>query len=137
LIRTDSRGRQSYYGRWRIEGHHAQRRLGPVRAPGTRTGLTRAAAEAELRRQVEATTVVRSAGDRLTVAEAASEYIVEARRRGRKRSTLANIESETRVHLTPFLGAKSMQAVTRQDVRDLIAALERKGLASIHRRGGV
>ena len=128
-IRVDSRGRQSWYGRWRVEGHHAQRRLGPVRAPGTRTGLTRRAAEAELRRQLEATTSVRSVGDRLTIAEVAAEYINDARRRGRKRSTLANIDSETRIHLAPFLAGKSMQAVTRQDVRDLIAALERKGLA--------
>jgi len=129
LIRVDGRARESWYGRWRIVGKQTQRRLGPVRAPSTRVGLTRAQAEAELRRQMEATTSVRSVGDRLTIVEVAAEYIDDARRRGRKRSTLANIDSETRVHLAPFFAGKSMQAVTRQDVRDLIAALEQKGLA--------
>jgi integrase len=128
-VRVDGRARESWYGRWRIAGKQTQRRLGAVRAPGTRVGLTRSQAEAELRRQIETTTSVRSVGDRLTVAEVAAEYIDDARRRGRKRSTLSNIDSEARVHLAPFLGGKSMQAVTRQDVRDLIASLEQKGLA--------
>jgi integrase len=129
-IRTDGRGRESYYGRWRIAGKQTQRRLGAVRAPGTRAGLTVSQAEAELRRQMDETTSVRSVGDRLAITEAAAEYIADARRRGRKRSTLSNIESEVRVHLAPFLGKKSMQAVTRTDVRDLLAALEQKGLAA-------
>lgn len=129
IIRTDSRGRESWYGRWRVTGKQTQRRLGPVRQTGQRTGLTKQQAEAELRKQIETTTTVHSVGDRLTIGEATRAYIDEARRRGRKRTTLANIDSEIRVHVAPFIGSKSMHAVTREDVRELIGALERKGLS--------
>src|SRR4051812_36953343 len=40
----------SYYGRWlTATGGHANRRLGPVRLPGTSSGLTRKQAERRLR----------------------------------------------------------------------------------------
>jgi hypothetical protein len=40
----------SYYGRWTtIAGTHANRRLGPVRRPGSSTGLMRSQAEKRLR----------------------------------------------------------------------------------------
>jgi hypothetical protein len=38
-----------YYGRWRIAGRQVMRKLGPVRRPGTRDGLTATMAEARLR----------------------------------------------------------------------------------------
>jgi hypothetical protein len=44
----------SFYGRWlTTEGGHANRRLGPVRRPGSRQGLTRAQAEKRLRELIE------------------------------------------------------------------------------------
>ena len=42
----------SYYGRWRIAGRRVNRRLGLVREPGTRDGMTKRAAEATLRRMI-------------------------------------------------------------------------------------
>jgi hypothetical protein len=50
-------------------------------------------------------------------------------RRGRKPSTRQNIESEVRVHLAPFLGDRSLDRITPEDIADLIANLEGKGLA--------
>jgi len=45
----------AYYGRWRtVDGRMLNRRLGKIRAPGTREGLTRSQAERELRRLQEA-----------------------------------------------------------------------------------
>jgi hypothetical protein len=38
-----------YYGKWRVGQRQVLRKLGPVRAPGTREGLTRTMAEAKLR----------------------------------------------------------------------------------------
>lgn len=46
---------------------------------------------------------------------------------GRKRATVVAVESETRVHLDPFFGSRSLESP--EDVADFIAALEAKGLA--------
>jgi integrase len=106
-----------------------KRRLGAVRQPGSRDGLTRAGAEAELRRLMGATTVARRPGERIDVAEVGRRYLAHAERAGRKPSTLRNVESELRVHLVPFLGGRSLDAVRPEDVADLVSALEVRGLA--------
>lgn len=103
-VRQDAAGRESWYGHWRQDGRQVKRRIGPKRAAGSREGLTRTQAERELQRRIETTQVKpRVTGDRKTVGEVASTYIAHAERRGRKRSTCANIESEVRVHLEPVL----------------------------------
>src|SRR3954468_12584631 len=49
--RADAAGRESWYGQWRTPGGgRVKRCIGPKRAEGTREGLTRPQAEAELRR---------------------------------------------------------------------------------------
>jgi integrase len=128
-IRADRQGRETWYGKWRSNGRQVKRRIGPKRLSGSREGLTRAQAEAELRRLIGVTQVKPTAGDRLTVEEVATRYVVHAERRGRKRSTCENIESEARVHLEPFFGARSLDSIESEDVLDLIATLEAKGLA--------
>jgi len=126
-VRTDRAGRESWYGHWRQNGRQVKRKIGPKRAPGSREGLTRRQAEGELRRLIESTQAKPRAGEALTIAEAATRYIVQAKRRGRKPSTLANIESEVRVHLEPFYGERSIDSITPEDVLDLVANLEGKG----------
>jgi hypothetical protein len=59
----------------------------------------------------------RAVGERITVDEVGRRYVAEAKRRGRKPSTCANIESEVRVHLGPFLRGKSLDAIEPLDVR--------------------
>jgi integrase len=76
-----------------------------------------------------ATAAARRPGERLDVAELGRRYLAHAERAGRKPSTLRNVESELRVHLAPFLGGRSLDAVRPEDVADLVAALEGKGLA--------
>jgi hypothetical protein len=39
-VRTDARGRESWYGKWYIGFRRTQRRIGPKRKPSTRDGLT-------------------------------------------------------------------------------------------------
>jgi hypothetical protein len=51
-VRTDKTGRETYYGIWWVNGKQVQRRLGPKRVEGTRQGLTKSQAEAELRRLI-------------------------------------------------------------------------------------
>jgi hypothetical protein len=67
--------------------------------------------------------------ERLDLAEVSRRYVREAKRRGRKPSTCANIESEARVHLEPFFAGKRMDAIGKEDVEELLAMLEGKNLA--------
>lgn len=134
-VRLDANGRETYYGSWYANGRRVKRRIGPKRPRGERTGLTRAQAEAELRRLIAETQVRAEVGERLTVAEVAARYIAHAQRRGRKKSTCENVESVQRVHLTPFFGERTLDAIEPEDVIDLVALLERKGRAPATVRG--
>jgi hypothetical protein len=42
--------RNAWYGQWRVRDRIASRKLGPVRVPGSRDGLTKTMAEARLRK---------------------------------------------------------------------------------------
>jgi integrase len=126
-VRTDSAGRETWYGHWRQNGRQVKRKIGPKRVAGGREGLTRSQAEKALRRLLDATEVKPRSGEALTISEAARRYVVSAQRRGRKRSTCANIESETRVHLEPFFRERSIDSIEAADVHDLISVLEGKG----------
>jgi integrase len=128
-VREDATGRETFYGQWHSNGRRVKRRIGAKRADGSRNGLTRAQAEAELRRLIAETVPTARLGERLTVAEVASHYIAHAERQGRKPSTLGNIESEVRVHLAPFFRERSLDAITPEDVHDFVGALERKSLS--------
>jgi integrase len=129
-VRTDRAGHQTWYGNWRSSGRQIKRKIGPKRADGARDGLTRTQAEAELRRLIGGTAPVpRQAGEKLDVAEFCRRYLIYAERRGRGRSTRVNIESGVRVHLAPFFGGRALGAIRREDVADLVAELEGKGLA--------
>jgi hypothetical protein len=55
-----------WYGHWRADGAQLKRRIGPKRAAGSRDGLTRTQAEAELRRLIRETVPTRiAAGEAL------------------------------------------------------------------------
>lgn len=127
--KTDSNGRETWYGHWRANGRQVKRRLGPKRREGSTDGLTKTQAETRLRRLIVETKTVRPAAERLSVEDVAHRYLVHAERHGRKPSTLANIESEVRVHLMQFFGGRSLDAIRPEDVLDLVAVMEAKGPA--------
>lgn len=130
FTRTDAAGLEVYYGKWRAGGRQIKRRIGPKRQAGSRLGLTRSQAEAELRRLIaEVRVAPQAAGERLTVMEVSSRYISHIKRQGRKLSTQQDVASDVRVHLEPFLRDRSLDSVTAPDVYDLIGVLEGKGLA--------
>jgi hypothetical protein len=98
----------SWYGRWRIAGRRVNRRLGPVRKPGTREGLTRPQAERELRRRMEQEHAMATTTGRLTVAETGERLIDHLEALGRKRSTVEGYRSALAVHLAPFFRDKPL-----------------------------
>jgi integrase len=73
-------------------------------------------------------------GHSLTVAAAGERHQCHLKRAGRKRSTIVAVESALRIQLVPFFTDKPLDMIRHQDVVDLVAGLEGKGLSpkSIH-----
>ena len=116
-VRAGTDGSETWYGLWRANGRRVKRRIGPKRQPGSSDGLTRTQAEAKLRRLIDETEVAPPAGERgVTIQTVVDRYLADAERRGRKRATRQNIESEARVHLIPHFGAKAVATITPEDV---------------------
>jgi integrase len=116
----------TWYGQWWTpDGRRPKRKIGVARQPGSREGLTRTQAEAKLReKRAEIQITPRASGERLDVAQVGRRYRLHIERKGRKRSTVQNVESEVRVHLAPFFAGRAMDAITTEDVIDLVLLLE-------------
>jgi integrase len=128
-IRSDSAGREAYYGSWWSNGRRVNRKLGPKRARGSREGLTAAQAEAELRRLMRD---VQSAPpiDRLDVSEVGQRYLAHLKALGRKRSTLTAVEMALRVWIEPHLGGRALARVRPEDVEDMMRAMVAAGVGA-------
>jgi len=119
----------AYYGKWRVHGRQVRRKLGPRRLPGTRTGLTRAQAEARLRELMAETTLPASA-ERLTFEEMGRRYVQHLEEvMQRKRTTIQDYRIILLRHLGPFFGSTEASQLTADDVGRYIAAKRRSGLA--------
>jgi hypothetical protein len=115
MLRVDRTGREVWVGKWRSNGRQVKRRIGAKRGGAAKDGYTRTEAEKELRRLMGEVRATSTVGELLTVQEVGDRYRVHAERRGRKRSTLKNIESEVRVHLAPFFGSRSFDSIRSED----------------------
>src|SRR4051812_28492437 len=81
----------NYYGRgYTTAGGRANRKLGPVRRPGTASGLTRAQAEKRLREMMSARHVVRD--PTRTVATAGQALLDQLEAKGCARSHIETVE---------------------------------------------
>jgi hypothetical protein len=90
-----------------------------MRVEGSRDGLTRSQAEAELRRLIAETKPARiTAGDALTMAELGRRYLANLERQSRKKATTTAVESILRVWLEPFFAERDLRRITAQDVPD-------------------
>ena len=85
-VRRDGTGRESWYGHWRHNGRQVKRKIGLKRGAGSREGLTRSQAEAELRQKIREVDP-KQVGEIITVEEVSTLYIARAKRRGRKSAT--------------------------------------------------
>ena len=122
-------GAETWYGQRRVGAKLVKRRLGAKRRPGERTGMTKAQAERELRRLIDAEVAV-ATHSRLDVDEAGERYLAHLCAMGRKRSTLMDYESTLRVHLAPFFGTTALHRIEPRDVERFIAAKAREGRAT-------
>jgi excisionase family DNA binding protein len=126
--RADANGRESWYGRWRAGERRRNQRLGPKRSPGERDGLTRAQAERELQRRIEADRPDPRAST-ISVKEARERLIAHLESLGRKRSTVGDYRSFLRVQLAPFFGDAPLSEIDASEVERFIVAKRSEGKA--------
>jgi integrase len=112
----------AWYGRWRTsDGRRLNRRLGPVREPGSAEGLTRSEAERVFRkaREAEEATPRPQVASRVTVQDAGDSLRRKLAMEGARKSYREGCESMQRVHIVPGLGNAPVHKVDRQSVEAL------------------
>jgi integrase len=119
----------SWVGLWYgPDGRRIKRRIGRVRSPGSRDGLTKAQAESEFRRLREFEGAAAAASGRVTMEEAGAALSRSLEARGRKKSHRLTVASDLRNHIAPFFGAKDLSRIAPDDIERYIA-VKRKTLA--------
>ncbi len=130
-IRQTNRDGPVYYAQWWLTAtSKASRRLGPVRQPGSKTGLTQNMAEAKLRQLMAETPAPAEPehGTGIRFPEAGRRYLTHLKRQGRKKSTLTAVESCLRVWAVPHL-TRPLDRVTYDDIEMLVTRMEERGLS--------
>src|SRR3954447_8782821 len=80
----------AYYGRWLTPNGRTNRKLGPVRLPGTASGLTRRQAEQRLRELMSEAVVVTDVA--VTIGIAGRAFIDALEAKGRAKSHIQTVE---------------------------------------------
>lgn len=123
-----SGGRETWYGRWYVGRRRVQRRIGPKRQLGGKAGLTKAEAEAELRRMRLATEEAPPPEMTVMVDEAAQHLMRHLEAIDRSPSTLATYRSLFKNHLQWGTEDVPLERFKRRDVEELDREMRRKGL---------
>jgi integrase len=116
-----------WYGRWYVNGQRVKRKLGPARAPGGKTGMTRVMAEREMRRRMETDTAAPSVADRITVQDVGERLLEHLEALGRKRTTINAYTAALTAHISPALGSLALARVEPADIERYIAHDRRAG----------
>ena len=121
------------YGRWRaLGGRYVNRRLGKVRGRGDQEGLSKREADRLLRKlmEAEAARPAPSAEERpRSVEEVADALRDRLSIQGARLSYRQGCESMQRVHVSPALGKRKVDAVSTQDVERLARAMLARGVS--------
>ena len=123
----------SYYARWRTYGGRLlNRKVGPVRAPGARDGLTRSEAEKEFRRMQAAEEQAprpNRAAPSATLADVSAALRRQLQLRGSRPSYLENCESMDRIHISPVVGTMPVVDIWPADVEAVAQRMLSQGLS--------
>lgn len=122
---------KSWIGSWYgPDGRKIRRKVGSVRTPGERDGLTKAQAEERFRRMRDDERPARASElERVTIEQAGEELRRRLEARGRKKSHKMTVESDLRNHIAPFFGNSDLAKIEPEDIERYIAA-KRKTLAT-------
>lgn len=123
-------GRETWYGRWYIGDKRVQRRIGPKRRHGDEAGLTKAEAEAELRRLRLATEESPAPETTVTVEQAFEHLLRRLEAAGRRPGTLATYRSLFENHIRWKLEETPLERVSGRDIEALDRVMRRKDLAA-------
>jgi integrase len=130
FVRSDAAGVESWYGSWWSDGRRVKRKLGAKRPAGSRDGLTRAQAEAEMRRRIEATQVVLN-GYGIELAEAGARYIAHLETvLERKPTTIQDYRIILKLHLVDYFEERSLASINAESVAGYLRFKRRQGVAS-------
>jgi integrase len=114
--------RGAWYGRWWIGSRYVKRKLGEIRQPGTREGLTRKQAEMALRRQMTEVRIVVTE-ERMTYQEAGDRHLHHLEHvKRRKPSTIQDYRIIHNKHLVPHFASKPVDRIAPRDVAAYIPA---------------
>jgi len=114
--------RGAWYGRWWIGTRYVKRKLGAIREPGSREGLTRKQAEMALRRLMTEVRVV-VPEERMTYQEAGERYLHHLENvKRRKPSTIQDYRIMHNKHLVPHFASKPIDRISPRDVAGYITA---------------
>lgn len=107
--------RGAWYGQWRVGGRVVKRRIGAMREPGSRDGLTRKQAESRLRRLIDEVRHV-APERRMTIEDAGDSYVHHIEHvMLRKPSTVQDYRCILRAHLIPYFGERDLSRITPED----------------------
>ena len=128
-VRSDSAGRETYYGRFYAHGRQARVKLGPKRNANTRDGLTRTAAERLLQKLIDEHRQLVPAADRVNLQQAGDRYLTHLEQvMHRKPSTIQDYRIILDRHLAPFFTGRTLERIDAQLVSDFLIAQQRRGL---------
>lgn len=115
--------RGSFYGKWRISARQVKRKLGPIRKPGSREGLTRTQAEKVLRRKMAEVRIV-IPEERITYQEVGDRYLHHLEHiKRRKDTTIQDYKIIHNKHFAPHFGEnKAVDAIGTSEIVSYIAA---------------
>lgn len=117
----------SWYATWWAGGRQIKRKVGPLRKPGTRDGMTKTQAEAKLRELI-ALTGPASPHERLSLTEAGRRYLQHLEQlKRRKPSTLQDYTIMLVSHFEPIFGNKDIRKITDEDVLAYMRNKSREG----------
>ena len=120
----------TWYARWyTAAGRYPHRKVGAARRPGSRDGLTRTQAEAQLRRMIDKDAMApsRPAGPAPGVEDLAAAFVARLEGLQRKRSHIETVQSHVRVHLAEFFGATPVDAIAEGDLEAFMGWMRRRG----------
>jgi integrase len=114
--------RGAWYGRWWVGKRYVKRKLGEIRQPGSREGLTKKQAEMALRRKMTEVRVV-VPEEQMTFQEAGDRYLHHLEHvKQRKASTIQDYKIMLNKHLVPHFGSKAVDRTGPREVASYIPA---------------
>lgn len=119
--------RGSWYGKWRVGKRQVKRKIGPMRKPGTREGLTKSQAERELRRLMRE--VKPTPQERLTLREAGDAYVAHLRDYLKRKPSTVQDYGIILGKAEKGLPRKGIDALDADDVSGYVAAMQGEGLS--------